>query len=274
MNASQPIPYTSSSFYWALKVLPRAKRDAMFRVYGFCREVDDIADGTDPLAVKRTRLAEYRAAVEAVFEGHPSDIDSVQNLASVIANFHINKVDLLAVIDGMEADAFATVRIANEAAFDQYLDQVACAVGRLSDTVFGLEGPHAEKLAYHLGRALQITNILRDLSEDAGRDRLYLPADLLARHGITATTPAVVLAHPNLEAALDELATRAEGCFRRADEALAHLDRSRTRPARMMKAVYREVLRRLRSRGLARIQQPVRLSKPLKLWFALRGILT
>ncbi|HEY9163624.1 MAG TPA: presqualene diphosphate synthase HpnD [Magnetovibrio sp.] len=277
MNASkstQPVgTYSGSSFYWALKMLPRHKRDAMFRVYGFCREVDDVADGTQPLATKRARLSDYRTAVEALFDSRPAIIKSVQNLAPVVADFHIAKADLLAVIDGMEADAFAAVRIADEAAFDRYLDQVACAVGRLSDKVFGLEGVEAEKLAYHLGRALQITNILRDLSEDAERDRLYLPADLLARHGITSSTPGEVLRHPSLEAALDELAERAEGCFRRADEALAHLDRSRTRPARMMKAVYREILRRLRARGLARIDQSVRLSKPLKLWFALRGIL-
>jgi phytoene synthase len=273
MNASKPIPYTGSSFYWALKVLPPDKRDAMFRIYGFCREVDDIADGSAPLDVKRAHLASYRAAVEALFQDRPTNIASVQNLKPVIADFHIRKADLLAVIDGMEADAVEAVRIADEAAFDRYLDQVACAVGRLSDKVFGLEGPAADKLAYHLGRALQITNILRDLGEDAERDRLYLPADLLARHGMPNATPADVLAHPNLDAALDELATRAEGCFRRADEALAHLDRSRTRSARMMKAVYRETLRRLRRRGLARIHQPVRLSKPLKLWYALRGML-
>lgn len=273
MNATEPTPYTGSSFYWALKLLPRQKREAMWRVYGFCREVDDIADGSAPPDVKRATLARYRAAVEALFQDRPSDIASVQNLKPVIADFHIAKADLLAVVDGMEADAVLAVRIADEAAFDRYLDQVACAVGRLSDKVFGLEGPAADKLAYHLGRALQITNILRDLGEDAERDRLYLPADLLARHGIQGSTPAQVLSHPNLEAALDELAERAAGCFRRADEALAHLDRSRTRPARMMKAVYGEVLRRLRSRGLARIQQPVRLGKPAKLWFALRGLL-
>lgn len=266
--------YSGSSFYWALKLLPAARRDAMFRVYGFCREVDDIADGTDAPSVKLARLDEYRAQVEAVFAGHDVALASVANLKPVIDDYTIAKADLLAVIDGMEADAHDAVRIPDEAAFDRYLDQVACAVGRLSDKVFGLEGPAAQKLAYHLGRALQITNILRDLAEDAERDRLYLPADLLARHGVTGDRPAEVLAHPNLEGALDELALRAEGCFRRADEALTHLDRARTRPARMMQAVYREILKRLRARGLARIDDAVRLSKLAKLWIAFRhGVL-
>lgn len=266
--------YSGSSFYWALKLLPVAKREAMFRVYAFCREVDDIADGADAPDVKLARLEEYRAAVEAVFTGGDTDIASVESLKAVAADFNIAKADLFAVIDGMESDANDAVRIADEAAFDQYLDQVACAVGRLSDRVFGLEGSDAEKLAHHLGRALQITNILRDLSEDAERDRLYLPADLLARHGVTGDTIGEILAHTNLAGALDELAERAEGCYRRADEALAHLDRANTRPARVMQAVYRELLKRLRARGLARIDQPVRLNKLTKLWIALRyGVL-
>ena len=262
--------YSGSSFYWALKLLPTDQRDAMFRVYGFCREVDDIADGTDAPDVKRAQLAQYQRAVEAVFAGEDSAIASVQNLKPVIADYAIAQADLLAVIEGMQADAFDTVRIPDEAAFDRYLDQVACAVGRLSDKVFGLDGPAAEKLANHLGRALQITNILRDIREDAQRDRLYLPADLLARHGVAGETLDALLAHENLAEALDELAEQAEGCFRRADEALQHLDRSRTRPARMMKAVYREILHRLRARGLANIDQSVRLSKLSKLWTAFR----
>lgn len=274
MSAPEPTQsvgsYSGSSFYWALKLLPAAKREAMFRVYAFCREVDDIADGEDAPHTKLARLAEYRSAVDAVFAGGDAVIASVQSLKPVIADFAIAKADLLAVIDGMEADAQDAVRIPDEAAFDRYLDQVACAVGRLSDRVFGLDGPAAEKLAYHLGRALQITNILRDLREDAERDRLYLPADLLARHRITTDVPAEVLCHANLADALDELAEQAQGCYRRADEALTHLDRGRTRPARVMQAVYREVLNRLCARGLAQVDQPVRLSKLAKLWIALR----
>lgn len=277
MNAPSPAqaaPKSSgSSFYWALKLLPAAKREAMFRVYAFCREVDDIADGTDTPDIKLAQLKDYRAAVNALFAGESVALESVQNLKSVVADYHIEQADLLAVIDGMEADAFDAVRIADEAAFDLYVDQVACAVGRLSDRVFGVEGPHAEKLAHHLGRALQITNILRDVCEDAQRDRLYLPADLLTRHGVTGATLSDTIHHPKLADAMNELAERAEGCFRRADEALTHLDRTRTRPARMMKAVYWEVLKRLRERGLGNIEQPVRISKLSKLWIAIsRGV--
>lgn len=276
MIRSAPTPtqsvgsYSGSSFYWALKLLPAHKRDAMFAVYGFCRAVDDIADGTLMPDEKMARLQSYRAAVERLFQAKDVNEPVVQALLPVVEDYGIDKADLLAVIDGMETDARDHVRLIDEQAFDTYLDRVACAVGRLSDKVFGLHGPEAEKLAHHLGRALQITNILRDLEEDAQRDRLYLPRDLLARHGIDAHEPAAVLSHPNLGEALDELATRAEGCYRRADEALSKLDPAKTRAPRIMKAVYREILARLRQRGLARLKTPVRLSKWTKLWLALR----
>ena len=149
MSAPEPTQsvgsYSGSSFYWALKLLPAAKREAMFRVYGFCREVDDIADGDDAPATKQANLKAYRDAVEAVFAGDDTAIASVQALKPIIKDYALDKADLLAVIDGMEADAFDAVRIADALAFDRYLDQVACAVGRLSDRVFGLEGPRAEE---------------------------------------------------------------------------------------------------------------------------------
>lgn len=262
--------YSGSSFYWALKLLPPQKRTAMFAVYGFCREVDDIADGDAPPQEKLSRLEAYREAVEHLYQGLSVDVPAVEALRCVVSDYGIAQADLLAVIDGMETDARDAVRLSDEAAFDTYLDQVACAVGRLSDKVFGLHGAEAEKLAHHLGRALQITNILRDLEEDAARDRLYLPADLLARHGVEASAPYAVLDHPKLDDALDELATRAEACYRRADEALAKLDPAKTRAPRVMKAVYREILARLRRRGLARRGEPVRLNKWTKLWLAVR----
>lgn len=276
MTRTPPTPtqsvgsYSGSSFFWALKTLPAKQRDAMFAIYGFCREVDDIADGNGDPEEKRARLQTYREAVEHLFSNRKVAVPAVQALKAVVTDYAIDKVDLLAVIDGMETDARHQVRIADEAAFDIYLDQVACAVGRLSDKVFGLSGADAEKLAHHLGRALQITNILRDLQEDADRDRIYLPADLLARHGIGESEPFAVLAHPRLDDALDELAVRAEACYRRADDALKGLDRAKTRAPRIMMAVYREILERLRRRGLAKCTEPVRLSKWTKLWLAVR----
>jgi len=261
---------SSSSFYWALKLLPAHKREAMFAVYGFCRVVDDIADGEDRPETKLKALETHRQAVEDLFQGKSPQMPCVQALQPVMDQFSLQKDDLLAVIDGMEMDAFDTVVMTDEATFDLYIDRVASAVGRLSNKVFGVSGPDADQLAYHLGRALQITNILRDLDEDAGRDRLYVPADLLAAHGVTATTPREVLKDPKLEAALQVLAARAEAHYAQAGEAMGRLDRTATRPARMMQAVYSRILERLKERGLAQVTEPVRFSKFKKIWLALR----
>jgi len=191
-----------------------------------------------------------------------------------VMRYRLDKADLIAVINGMEMDAHDIVRIADEAAFDLYLDRVASAVGRLSDKVFGLDGDVSVRLAHHLGRALQITNILRDLDEDAGRNRLYLPLSLLKTHGIDSNEPRIVLSHANLGAVLSQLAGQARGHFAEAKAIMATLEKAKTRPARVMMAVYARVLERLEARGLARINVAVKLSKSEKLWLAFRhGIL-
>jgi len=253
-----------------MKLLPKKKRAAMFAIYGFCREVDDIADGDAPAPEKMARLEVHRQAVEALYAGEVPDIPCVQCLKPVVAEFSLKKANLLAVIDGMEMDAFDTVIMPDEATFDLYIDRVASAVGRMSNAVFGISGPFADKLAHHLGRALQITNILRDLDEDATLGRLYLPCDLLVAHGVEGDTPGEVLRHPNLAGVLQILAARAHWHFDQATDALTHLDRSATKPARLMQVVYSRILDRLELRGLARIDEPVRLGKLEKLGLVLR----
>jgi len=262
-----------SSFYWALRLMPHDRREAMFRVYAFCREVDDIADGADDPATKRARLQAWCSDVESLYGDGPPTA-AIACLKPVVDAYGLEQADLIAVINGMQTDAHDAVRMNDEAAFDLYIDRVASAVGRLSDKVFGLSGPAAERLAHHLGRALQITNILRDLDEDAERNRLYLPLSLLRRHGIETDDPHAVLAHAHLARVLSELAARARAHFDDARTALAQLDKRKTRPARMMMAVYFRLLQKLQARGLDHVHTRVRLSTFEKLWLALRhGVL-
>jgi len=266
-----------SSFYWAMRLMPVERRDAMFRIYAFCREVDDIADEPGAADVKMARLEDWQRAVESLYEqngGTSSPDPSIECLKPVVDRFDLDKADLIAIVEGMKTDAHDAVRMADETAFDLYLDRVASAVGRLSDKVFGLNGLESDPLAHHLGRALQITNILRDLDEDAGRNRLYLPLSLLKAHGIDTDHPRAVLAHNNLGTVLAKLADRAHNHFDEARTVLKHLEKSKTRPARVMMAVYLRVLERLEERGLARTDVAVRLTKPEKLWLAVRhGVL-
>ncbi len=264
---------SGSSFYWALRLLPEPRRSAMFHIYAFCREVDDIADGVDSTEVKMARLEQWRGYVETLFGAGEPD-PAITSLKPVVECYRLDRADLIAIIDGMETDAHAAVRMEDEAAFDLYLDRVASAVGRLSDRVFGLDGDASDRLAYHLGRALQITNILRDLDEDAARNRLYVPLSLLAAEGIERGTPGQVLEHPKVGVVLETLTTRAQGHFRDAAQVLEVLEKAKTRPVRVMMAVYVRILERLLSRGLANIHIPVKLGKLEKLWLALRyGVL-
>lgn len=245
----------------------------MFHIYAFCREVDDIADGVDSTEVKMARLEQWRGYVETLFGAGEPD-PAITSLKPVVECYRLDRADLIAIIDGMETDAHAAVRMEDEAAFDLYLDRVASAVGRLSDRVFGLDGDASDRLAYHLGRALQITNILRDLDEDAARNRLYVPLSLLAAEGIERGTPGQVLEHPKVGVVLETLTTRAQGHFRDAAQVLEVLEKAKTRPVRVMMAVYVRILERLLSRGLANIHIPVKLGKLEKLWLALRyGVL-
>jgi len=262
--------HSGSSFYWALKLLPARKRAGMFAIYGFCRDVDDIADGTAPVFEKIADLEAHRSQIEALFSGQPLHLASLLCLKPVVKRFALDKADLLAVLDGMEMDALECVMMPDEATFDLYIDRVASAVGRLSNKVFGLAGPDAAKLAHHLGRALQITNILRDLKEDAERQRLYLPGDLLAAHDIAGETPAEVLQHANLEAVLRILASRAHWHFDQTNAVLTRLNASATKSPRLMQAVYSRILDRLEQRGLANVNQPVHLGKFEKLGLVLR----
>jgi squalene synthase HpnD len=258
-----------TSFYWAMRLLPEARRAAMYAIYAFCREVDDIADSDARAADKRVALDEWRHEIDAIFAG-TSKLPLGRVLAEDVARFNLRRVDFLAIIDGMEMDAQVTVQAPTLAELDLYCDRVASAVGRLSVRAFGVDSPAADRVAHHLGRALQLTNILRDLAEDEDRDRLYLPRELLLEAGIIATTPDEVLRHAHLAQVCDKLADIAEQHFIDARTAMAQCPRRAMRPARAMGAVYHAQLLRLRARGWARLEEPIKLPKSVKLWLALR----
>ena len=260
---------SKTSFFWAMRALPEAKRYAMYAVYAFCREVDDIADERGATAGKLARLDEWRREIGRAYEGGPLH-PVTRALAGPIVDFGLCEKDFLTVIDGMEMDAGDSLRIADMDALALYCDRVASAVGRLSIRIFGDPGEPGQRVAQSLGQAMQLTNILRDLQEDAGRDRLYLPDELLRAHGIADGEAARVLAHPSLPAVCRELADLAWQRFDETKRALDACDRRRMRPAIVMMEVYRQLLKRLVARGWRRLGVRVKLSKAEKLWIAFR----
>jgi presqualene diphosphate synthase len=267
-----------TSFFWAMRLLPTEKRHAMYGIYAFCRVVDDIADDPGTVPGKLDQLAEWRQHIDDLYDGRPGRGET-RVLASAVRDFQLRREDFLAVIDGMEMDAADRVRIADSAALHLYCDRVACAVGRLSVRVFGVDQPDGDRLAAALGEALQLTNILRDLKEDSERDRLYLPLDALdAPLGIGGgngggdpdADALSLLRRPSTPRVCAETAALAERRFGDAAVLLAASDRRRVRPARIMMEVYRRTLGRLRSRGWDRWDEPVAMSSAEKLWVALR----
>ena len=217
---------SGSSFYTAMRVLPAPQRDAMYEIYAFCRAVDDIADGEAPQAERRAGLERWRADIDRLYAGEPPP--GLGRLAATAERFGLAREDFLAVIDGMEMDVEQDIRAPDFAVLDLYCDRVASAVGRLSVRIFGLGEAEGRDLAHELGRALQLTNILRDLDEDAAVGRLYLPREALEDAGISAREPAAVLADPALDRACAVVAARARGHFAAAGAIIARCPRRAT----------------------------------------------
>ena len=258
-----------TSFYWAMRLLPQERRDGMYAIYAFCREVDDIADDFAPPARKQAALADWHAEIDMLYAGQPRHLVA-QALRAPVARYRLRREDFHAVIDGMEMDAAQDIRAPDLATLDLYCGRVASAVGHLSVHVFGDSSAEAHKVAEHLGRALQLTNILRDLDEDAERGRLYLPRDILDRHGIRGNEPKDVLRHPALPAVCRDVAAIAERHFADAASAMQQCSRRAMRPAAVMGAFYRAMLDALLRDGWRDPSLRVSLSKRQKLWLVLR----
>jgi len=236
-----------SSFYAAMRIMPRAQREAMFEIYGFCRAVDDIADEPRPQELRIDQMQRWRADIDAIYSG--SSAPHTHGLARAMRAFDLRREDFIAVIDGMEMDVVSTIRAPDLATLDLYCDRVASAVGRLSVRVFQMEKQAGIALAYHLGRALQLTNILRDLDEDAALGRLYLPKEALLEANITTSDPLAVLASPDIGRACGFVAALAERHFAEADAIMAKSPRWPVRTPRVMAAAYRLLLARMIARG-------------------------
>jgi phytoene synthase len=251
-----------------MRILPPPQRHAMYEIYSFCRKVDDIADDPGEREQRLAQLQQWRRDIDAICAGRP--VAGLAGLFGATREFGLAREDFLAVIDGMEMDVLADIRAPDLATLDLYCDRVASAVGRLSVKVFGLDAKTGRDLAHHLGRALQLTNILRDLDEDAAIGRLYLPAEALRDAGIDGTEPGAVLAHPALHRACAPIIAGVREHFARADAIMNAAPRRAVRAPRIMGEAYKLYLEALVARGFAPPREKVRLGKARLLWIILR----
>jgi squalene synthase HpnD len=267
-NASDGTSASGSSFYAAMRILPREQREAMFQIYSFCRQVDDIADSDGPRPERLAALQQWRDDIDALYQGRPPE--RLWDYVTSVRRFNLLREDFLAIVDGMEMDVPQDIRAPDLATLDLYCDRVASAVGRLSVRVFGLAHDDGILLAHHLGRALQLTNILRDIDEDAAIGRLYLPCEGLLHAGITSTEPLRVSADPALPKVCAPLVEKARTHFTKADEVMGRNPRRVVRAPRIMSKYYRAILELLVTRGFALPRSPVRLNKASRIAILLR----
>ncbi|WP_375409669.1 presqualene diphosphate synthase HpnD [uncultured Methylobacterium sp.] len=266
--AAPALPAKSSSFYTAMRLLPKERREAMYAVYAFCRAVDDVADDGGAAEIRAAELDRWRADIDSLYAGRPAA--RVQDLVVPIRRYGLLREDFQAVIDGMAMDAFEDIVAPDEDTLDLYCDRVASAVGRLSVRIFGLPEDLGIRLAYHEGRALQLTNILRDIDEDATRGRLYLPREKLRAIGLSAPTPQAAMAHPRLGEVCAAVAAEAQEHYRQTWAIIARSPRTATKAPRLMAAAYRLYLDALLARGWSAPRARVKPGKLALIAVALR----
>jgi phytoene synthase len=261
---------SGSSFYLAMRLMPKVERDAMFAIYAFCRRVDDIADdGIGTRAERHEKLEAWRYDLAALYGGQTPG--RVAFLAPAVARFGLRQEDFLTILDGMDMDVAEDIVAPDLPTLDLYCERVASAVGRLSIKVFGMnEGP-GFALAHHLGRALQLTNILRDIDEDASIGRLYLPREYLFAAGFRSLDPKMVVSNAKVDLACRQVATDAHQHYDAAQAILAEKPKGRIRTPWLMGAVYSEILSATEQAGFAPPRRRVSLSKRKLLSLVLRA---
>jgi len=257
---------SGSSFYYSFLFLPPPKRRAITALYAFCREVDDVADEVSDPAIARTKLAWWRTEVANLFAGHPQH-PVTRALQPFIASTGIDAARLNEIIDGMEMD-LTYHRYPDFEALALYAHRVAGVVGQLSASIFGYSNASTLQYAESLGLAFQLTNIIRDVGEDARRDRVYLPADEMARFGVTVEDVLARRSSDNFRRLMEFQAERADRYYAQAFAQLAPEDRRNQRAGLIMAAIYRTLLAEIRADRFEVLDRRIALTPLRKLWIA------
>ena len=257
---------SGSSFYYSFLFLPAEKRRAITALYAFCREVDDVADEVSDIGVARTKLAWWRTEVANLFAGHPQH-PVTRALQPFVEKFGLDGGRMNEIIDGMEMD-LVYHRYPDFESLKQYCHRVAGVVGQLSASIFGYSKPQTVEYAEGLGMAFQLTNIIRDVGEDARRGRVYLPQDELARFGMSAEDVIARRGGPQFRQLMDLQAARAQAYYDLAFAKLAPEDRRDQRAGLIMAAIYRTLLDEIRADGFDVLDKRTALTPVRKLWIA------
>jgi phytoene synthase len=259
---------SGSSFYYSFRLLPPPRRQAITALYAYCREVDDVVDEVADPAVARLKLAWWRNEIASVFDGSPQHPVALA-LRDVVRDYGLREADLATVIDGMEMD-LAHTRYLDFAALELYCDRVAGVVGRMSAQIFGYTQDATLDYARDLGIAFQLTNIVRDVGEDARRGRIYLPQEDLDRFGVSASTLLRAKPEGDFTGLMAFEVDRARTWYARALAKLPDEDRRAQRAGLAMAAIYRTLLDEIARDGYRVLDRRLSLTPLRKLWIAWR----
>ena len=257
---------SGSSFYYSFLFLPPDKRRAITALYAFCREVDDVVDECSDAGVARTTLSWWRGQVAEIYSGRPQHPVALA-LVPVVQQFNLAQELLLEIIDGMEMD-IDQPRYPDFKSLQLYCYRVASVVGLLSAEIFGYSDRHTLKYAHDLGIAFQLTNIIRDVGEDARRNRIYLPMDEMQQFGVTAADILNARETENFHKLMAFQIERAQRYYRQAFEHLPAADRKAQRTGLVMAAIYRATLDEVVASGCHALKERVSLTPLRKLWLA------
>ena len=264
----QKAAQSGSSFYYSFLFLPPPRRRAITALYAFCREVDDTVDECTDVAIARTKLIWWRKELNAMLAGAPTHPVTLA-LQPHMAAYALDPAHLMAIIDGMEMDLDQT-RYLDFIALQRYCWHVAGVVGILSASIFGFTDPKTLAYAEKLGLAFQLTNIIRDVGDDARNGRIYLPVNELQEYGVTAADLLNARHSASFAALMKFQVTRAQSAYDEALALLPEVDRRAQRPGLMMAAIYRALLGEIERDGYYVLQQRISLTPIRKLWLAWR----
>ncbi len=259
---------SGSSFYHSFRFLPAKKRRAITALYAFCREVDDVVDETREPEVARATLNGWRQEVSNLFHGTPQH-PVTRALKPLLADFNLPEEHFLEIIDGMEMD-LDNLRYENFSQLSLYCYRVASVVGLMAAEIFGYQDRRTLKYAHDLGMAFQLTNILRDVREDALRGRCYLPADEMMQHGVLIEDITQGCMHQGMKRLLALQAERAQSYYDKAFSELPEQDRYAQRSGLIMAEIYHAVLQSIIKQNYPVLRKRVTLPLWRKLWLAWR----
>jgi 15-cis-phytoene synthase len=260
---------SGSSFYNSFRFLPKDKRRAITALYAFCREVDDVVDDCTDVNVARTTLNWWRNEIAAVYSGKPQH-PVTQALVPVARQFRLAQEHFMEIIDGMEMD-LDQPRYADFKSLQLYCYRVASVVGLLSVEIFGYTDRQTLKYAHDLGIALQLTNIIRDVGEDARRNRIYLPMDELQQFGVTSEDILNARETEDFRKLMAFQIERARHYYQQALDHLPAVDRKAQRTGLIMAAIYQATLEEVVASGCHVLKERVSLAPAYKLWLAFKA---